>query len=234
MNYADSSPKTIRSFTIRGGKLTSGQQRALEHLWPLYGLGQLPSAGYRIDFEKIFGRLAPAILEIGFGDGKALLEAAQQNPQQDFIGVEVHKPGIGHLLLRLHQYDITNVRVICDDAIEVLQHGIKDESLSKVCLFFPDPWPKKKHNKRRIVQSHFITLLENKLLPGGVFHFSTDWQEYADEALCKLDQSTRLENLAGKGDFSPRPDTRPETKFEIRGQRLGHEVRDIIMIKRNE
>jgi tRNA (guanine-N7-)-methyltransferase len=233
MNNPDTPRKTIRSFTIRGGKLTSGQQRALERLWSLYGLGELPSDGYNVDSEKIFGRSAPVILEIGFGDGKALLEAAKQNPQQDFIGVEVHKPGIGHLLLRLQQDNITNVRIICDDAIEVLQHGIKDESLSKVCLFFPDPWPKKKHNKRRIVQSGFIALLEQKLLPGGVFHFSTDWQEYADEALYKLDQSARLENLAGKGKFSARPDTRTETKFEIRGQRLGHAVRDIIMKKRN-
>ena len=233
MNQPDPPRRTIRSFTIRGGKLTTGQQRALDDLWSLYGLGQLPSVNYSADFEKIFRRRAPTVLEIGFGDGKALLEAAKQNPQQDFIGVEVHKPGIGHLLLRLHQNNITNVKVICGDAIEVLQHGIEDESLSKVCLFFPDPWPKKKHHKRRIIQSHFITLLEKKLVQGGVFHFSTDWQQYADEALYKLDQSARLENLAGNGNFSPRPDTRPETKFEIRGQRLGHEVRDIIMIKQN-
>ncbi len=229
MNQAHKSLTTIRSYSLRGGKLTRGQKRALDELWPIYGL---PLQGSEpMDFKRIFGRRVPTILDIGFGDGEALFEIAQNNPQQNFVGVEVHKPGIGHLLLRLHQNNITNVKLICEDAIAVLSHGIGDESLAKICLFFPDPWPKKKHHKRRIVQSHFITLVNRKLKPGGIFHFATDWQDYADEVLNKLELSAGMVNLAGKGKFSSRPDARPKTKFENRGQRLGHDVQDILMKK---
>lgn len=226
------SHKPIRSFTIRGGKLTKGQQRALQTLWPTYGLSLDDLADKPADLQQIFKRSAPTILEIGFGDGKALLEVAQQNPQQNFIGVEVHQSGIGHLMIRLHDYNLTNVKLFCADAIDVLNTAISDQSLAKICLFFPDPWPKKKHHKRRIVQPDFIDLVAKKLESDGIFHYATDWQNYADDAIGKLELSPTLINIAGRGSFSPRPQHRPETKFEKRGLRLGHGVWDIIMQKK--
>ncbi len=225
------SNRSIRSFTVRGGKLTRAQERALQTLWPVYGLSLEALAGERVDFQNLFGRVAPTILEIGFGDGKALFEVAQQNPQQNFIGVEVHRPGIGRLMMHLHRHNVTNVKLFCTDAIDVLHQGISDQSLSKISLFFPDPWPKKKHHKRRIIQPPFIDLVAKKLALDGVFHYATDWQNYADEAMSKLELSSALVNVAGTGNFSPRPQ-RPETKFEKRGQQLGHAVWDIVMQKR--
>ncbi|WP_424946310.1 tRNA (guanosine(46)-N7)-methyltransferase TrmB [Candidatus Spongiihabitans sp.] len=234
MNQVHRPTKPIRSFTLRGGKLTKGQQRALHELWPAYGLSvdELTDelTDERADLQYIFGRSAPTLLEIGFGDGKALLEMAQENPGQNFIGVEVHRPGIGHVLMQIHRHNLTNVKIFCADAIDVLNKAIRDQSLAKICLFFPDPWPKKKHHKRRIVQPPFIDLVANKLEPGGIFHYATDWRDYADEAMGKL-ESSALVNVAGSGNFSPHPPPRPETKFEKRGRRLGHGVWDIIMQK---
>ncbi len=223
--------RSIRSFAVRGSKLTTGQQRALQELWPVYGLSLKELEGVQADFRQIFGRCAPTVMEIGFGDGKALFEVAQQNPQQNFIGVEVHRPGIGRLMMRLHRHNLTNVKLFCADAIDVLNQGIGDQSLAKICLFFPDPWPKKKHHKRRIIQQPFIDLVAKKLAPDGVFHYATDWQDYADEAMSKLELSPVLVNIAGTGKFSPCPQ-RPETKFEKRGHQLGHAVWDIVMQKR--
>ncbi len=225
------STRSIRSFSIRNGKLTTGQQRALQELWSVYGLSLEALAGKRADFQQIFGRSAPTILEIGFGDGKALFDVAQHNPQQNFIGVEVHRPGIGQLLMQIHRHNLSNVKLFCTDAIDVLNQGISDRSLAKICLFFPDPWAKKKHHKRRIIQPAFIDLVAKKLQADGIFHYATDCQNYADEAMNKLESSATLVNIAGRGNFSTRPQQRPETKFEKRGQRLGHTVFDIIMLK---
>ncbi len=230
MNSVHQSLKPIRSFARRGGRLTRGQRRALDQHWPRYGLS-LGDDAETLDFYRIFNRLAPTIMEVGFGDGEALFAVAQKNPQNNYIGVEVHRPGVGHLVLRLHQYNLTNVKVFCEDAIDVLNNAVRDASLTELCLFFPDPWPRKKHHKRRIVQPPFIDLVARKLKPGGVFHYATDWQEYADEALARLDASSNLVNRAGTGIFSPRPEHRPETRFEKRGRRLGHGVWDIIMEK---
>ena len=226
--------RAIKSFTLRGGKLTKGQQRALQELWPAYGLSLDNLANERTDFQQIFRRAAPTILEIGFGDGKALFEVAQKNPHQNFIGVEVHRPGIGHLLIQMHHYNLTNVKLFCADAIDVLNTAIRDQALAKICLFFPDPWPKKKHHKRRIVQPPFIDLVAKKLKPGGIFHYATDWRDYANEAMGKLELSSALVNIAGRGNFSPGQQQRPETKFEKRGRRLGHGVWDIIMQKNKQ
>ena len=231
MSQPDRTHRPIRSFIIRGGRITPAQQRALDTLMPVYGL-DLPEHGRRtVDFGEIFGRTAPVILEIGFGNGDALLEMARSDPQCNFIGIEVHRPGVGHLLLNLEQEGIANVRVFCADAIGVLEAGIGDGTLDKVCLYFPDPWPKKKHHKRRILQPGFIGQVAKKLKSGGIFHFATDWQDYADEALDKLEHSRYFENRAGKGNFSVRPRDRPLTKFEQRGRRLNHGVWDLIMFR---
>lgn len=208
--------------------MTKGQTRALEQLWPHYGL--TPKEFVPIDFDRVFQRVAPVTLEIGFGDGGALLETARCHPDQNFVGIEVHRPGVGSLLLRLEKEGISNVRVICGDATEILKNNIGDASLDRLHLFFPDPWHKKKHHKRRILSPAFVDLVAAKLKQGGVFHFATDWQDYAEQALERLEHCSRLTNLAGPGQYS-RPDSRPETKFERRGQRLGHEVWDVLMAK---
>lgn len=229
MSRVDRMHRPIRSFSIRGGRITPAQQKALDALMPVYGL-DLSDYGHRIvDFGEIFGRSGPVILEIGFGNGDALLEMAQSHPECDFIGIEVHRPGAGHLLLNLEHKGVANVRIFCADAIGVLETGIGDGTLDKVCLYFPDPWPKKKHHKRRILQTGFIEQVAKKLKSGGRFHFATDWQDYADEALDKLDHSRYFENMAGEGNFSVRPSDRPLTKFEQRGRKLGHGVWDLVM-----
>ncbi len=207
--------------------MTRAQQRAIADLWPVYGLA--PDTWGPLDFPAIFGRVAPVILEIGFGDGGALLEMARNNSTQDYIGIEVHRPGVGNLLLKLEQEQLSNVRVISEDALEVLQRRIGLNSLDNLNLFFPDPWPKKSHHKRRIVTLDFIQLVAARVKPGGVFHFATDWQPYAEEALDRIEGCHQFANQAGPGRFSPRPASRPETKFEKRGRRLGHGVWDILM-----
>ncbi len=199
--------------------------------WPVYGLKLDQFINNPIDFEIIFNRRAPTILDIGFGDGEALFEVAQKNPHQNYIGIEVYRPGIGHLLMRANQHALGNLRVFNDDGIEVLDAGISDNSLDKICLYFPDPWPKKKHHKRRIVQPKFIELVASKLKPEGIFHFASDWQDYAIDALEKIEATSVMTNLAGTGNYAPRPLDRPKTKFEKRGLRLGHGVWDIIMEK---
>jgi len=204
--------------------MTTGQQRALQDLWPRYGLETQSS----LDLDDIFGRTAPRTLEIGFGNGDALLAMATNQPETDFIGIEVHRPGVGRLLRELEQRALTNVRVIREDAVPVLEDCLSDASLNRLLLFFPDPWHKKRHHKRRIVQAAFIELLASKIACGGILHMATDWEDYAAHMLELTDQSTAFRNCAGAGEYSPKPDYRPTTKFEQRGQRLGHRVWDLL------
>ncbi len=184
-----------------------------------------------IDIPAVFGRQAQTVLEIGFGDGEALIQLAREHPDKNHIGMEVHRPGVGHLLLQLRKYQIENVRVWLGDAADSLGSAYPDRSFDRIHLFFPDPWPKKKHHKRRLLQSGFIDQVVAKLKPGGLFHFATDWQDYAIEALDKLERHPALVNQAGPGNYLPAPIDRPETKFERRGKRLGHGVWDIVMIR---
>ncbi len=221
--------RRIRSFVRREGRLTKGQQRALEELWPRFGVEFTPQC---LDLDALFGRTAPRILEIGFGNGGALAELAQQHPENDYFGIEVHRPGVGNLLIQVEKHHLTNVRVSQHDAVEVLEQQIPDHSLDALYLFFPDPWHKKKHHKRRIVQPAFIEMVQARLKPGGILHMATDWEDYADHMLDVMQQAPGFENTAGEGKFSPRPDYRPLTKFEQRGQKLGHGVWDLIYRKK--
>jgi len=217
--------RPVRSYVRREGRLTPAQARALAELWPRYGV----EVGEEyLDLDFIFSRQAPRVLEIGFGDGASLLQQARRDPEWDYLGIEVHRPGVGRLLLALDQAGVENVRLICEDAVDVLRRNIREGSLDRVQLFFPDPWPKKRHHKRRIVQPEFVELVRRKLKPGGRFHLATDWEEYAGHMMEVLSQNPGLRNVAGPGEYSPRPASRPLTKFERRGQRLGHGVRDLI------
>ncbi|WP_373184446.1 tRNA (guanosine(46)-N7)-methyltransferase TrmB [Halopseudomonas sp.] len=216
--------RAIRSFVMRAGRMTEAQKRGIDLGWPRFGLnldqGQL-------DLAAMFGRHAPRTLEIGFGMGQSLLEMAQAAPEQDFIGVEVHPPGVGSLLNGVLTTGVSNLRVFDCDAIEVLNQCIPDASLDRVLLFFPDPWHKKKHNKRRIVQLAFVEQLRSKLKIGGIFHMATDWEAYAEHMLEVMSAAPGYRNLAEDGTHVPRPEERPITKFERRGERLGHGVWDL-------
>ncbi len=221
----------IRSYVLRAGRITHAQRRALDELLPRWGLAFKPEL---LDFDAVFGRFAPRVLEIGFGDGGLLLELATQSPQTDFIGVEVHPPGIGHCLLGIESRGLTNIRLIAHDAVEVLQSQIASASLDEVLLYFPDPWPKKRHHKRRIVQPAFVALVASRLKPGGGFRLATDWEPYAQWMLEVLNAEPRLASAAGKerGDISfflAGKGKRPlfQTRFELRGRRLGHSVFDL-------
>lgn len=214
----------IRSFIRRQGRITVAQSRALEGLWPQFGLSEAEPFNAR----AAFGRAAPVVLEIGFGNGDSLADMAAADPDSDFIGIEVHRPGVGHLLLRLGEENIGNVRIFCADALEILTRHIPDNSLDRVQLYFPDPWPKKRHHKRRIVNKAFLELISDKLKIGGLFHAATDWEAYAEHMLEALGAAPRLENTMSETVFAPRPNYRPLTKFESRGKRLGHGVWDLI------
>lgn len=220
----DQHTRRIRSFVRREGRLTPGQQRALDELWPRYGLASDTSLVASI----AFGRTAPLTLEIGFGNGASLATMARQDTDSNYIGIEVHRPGVGHLLKQIETEGLENVRIYCHDAVEILNHCIDDHSLDRVLLFFPDPWHKKKHHKRRIVQPPFVNLLARKLKRGGIFHMATDWQAYAEHMLEVMESATAFCNAAGNQGYSERPDYRPTTKFEQRGRRLGHGVWDLI------
>lgn len=220
--------RRIRSFVRREGRLTKGQQRALEELYPRFGVPFTPRL---LDLDALFGRSAPRILEIGFGNGASLADMAAQHPENDYFGIEVHRPGVGNLLLQLEKRQLTNVRASQHDAVEVLEQQIPNESLDEIYLFFPDPWHKKKHHKRRIVQPAFVQTVYSKLKSGGLFHMATDWQDYAEHMLEVMGSAQGFENIAGEGCYVERPDYRPLTKFEQRGQRLGHGVWDLIFWK---
>ena len=220
--------REIRSFVLRQGRFTEAQQRAFDALWPRYGLDY---TGTPRDFDAAFGRKAPRVLEIGFGNGEALRFAAAHDPDRDLIGIEVHAPGVGRLLNALDADGATNARVYHHDAVEVLQHEIADGTLDEVRIYFPDPWHKKRHNKRRLVQPAFAALLVRKLAPNGRLHLATDWQDYAEQMWDVLDATPGLRNRAGARGHVPRPDWRPQTHFETRGQRLGHGVWDLIYDK---
>ena len=216
--------RPIRSFVLRQGRLTKGQQYALEHLWPLYGI---EIANSKLDFAKLFQRKAPITLEIGFGNGESLATMAKAAPERNFLGIEVHRPGVGRLLHLIKEHELNNLRVIHDDAVKVLKQHIPKHSIDTVQLFFPDPWHKKKHNKRRIVQTEFVQLIHSLLTTGGIFHLATDWQEYAEhmsEVMEKSEYFIRTTNAL----FTNRPDFRPLTKFESRGLKLGHGVWDLL------
>ncbi|MGA1730165.1 MAG: tRNA (guanosine(46)-N7)-methyltransferase TrmB [Steroidobacteraceae bacterium] len=219
----------IRSFVQRAGRITEGQRRALAELWPRYGIeaGEEP-----IDLEAAFGRRAPVTLEIGFGDGESTVALAGQHPERNLLGIEVHPPGVGHCLLLAERAGLTNLRVISQDAIEVLARRLPDACLDEVLLYFPDPWPKKRHHKRRIVQPEFVALLARKLAPGGLFRLATDWAPYAEHMLEVMSASADFENLSPSGDWVERPSSRPITRFERRGGRLGHVVRDLAFRRR--
>lgn len=220
--------RPIRSFVERQGRVSSIDRQAFQEIWPKY---ELTLTDQQLDFKQIFGRVAPLTLEIGFGDGRTLLSMARDNPQRDYIGIEVYKAGIVKLLVGADELGLTNIRVFCADALEVLNNCIADDSLEQVQLFFPDPWPKVRHHKRRIVQPKFTNLITSKLQLGGIFHAATDWEEYAEHMLTVLESQAHLENVAGKLQFAERPASRPLTKFEQRGHRLGHGTWDLIFRK---
>lgn len=217
--------RRIRSFVRRQGRLTKGQEYALENYWPVMGVDYEASPA---DFTALFERDAPVTLEIGFGMGSSLVAMAQAKPEQNFLGIEVHSPGVGACLSTAHEEGVENLRVMCHDAVEVLQNMIPDNSLNMVQLFFPDPWHKARHNKRRIVQVPFAELLKSKLKLGGVFHMATDWEPYAEHMLEVMSSIDGYRNLSESNDYVPRPESRPVTKFEQRGHRLGHGVWDLM------
>lgn len=213
----------IRSFVLRQGRYSPGQQRAHADLMPRFGLAYRAE---RLDFGRVFGRAAPVIAEIGFGMGETTACIAAANPGIDYLAIEVHSPGVGSLLKRLDEGALANVRIVQHDAVEVLRDMVPDGSLAAIHVFFPDPWPKKRHHKRRLLQPPFVALAAAKLAPGGRLHVATDWKEYADDVHAVLAAAPGLANTAR--DFAPRPPGRPETKFERRGLKLGHGVWDII------
>lgn len=218
----------IKSFVLRQGRLSAGQKRAIESQWPKFGLEVKDEL---LDFNEVFGREAPTIIEIGFGMGKSLAEMAEANPQQNYIGIEVHRPGVGALLKLVEEKGLTNIHVYNDDAIEVLDKCIPKNSLAGVYLFFPDPWHKKRHHKRRIVQPEFAAKILQHLKVGGQFHMATDWENYAEHMMEVMSAAPGYQNISGDGEYTPRPDYRPLTKFEERGHRLGHGVWDLIFEK---
>lgn len=224
-------PRRIRSFVRRAGRTSTGQQRAIDDLGPRF---VLPYSAQPLDLAAAFGREAPTILEIGFGMGETTAHIAQLRPQDNFLGCEVHEPGVGALLKLIGERDIGNIRILQHDAVEVIAHMLTENCLDGVHIFFPDPWHKKRHNKRRLVQPPLVKLLASRLKPGGYMHCATDWEEYAHQMVEVLAAEPALVNTgsAADGGFAPRPDYRPVTKFERRGLRLGHGVWDVVFRKR--
>lgn len=220
--------RRIRSFVRRQGRLTQAQQGALRRQWPHVGLS-LQKTPYH--WTDVFGRSGKTILEIGFGMGNSLATMAEENPATHYIGIEVHKPGVGALCKLIEEKSLSNIRIFNDDAIEVLEQCIGEQVLDGVYIFFPDPWHKKRHHKRRLIQPDFIAKLSRHLKPGGFIHLATDWEPYAEHMMEVMSDANDFKNVVGKGQFHPRPDYRPLTKFEQRGQRLGHGVWDLIFEK---
>lgn len=217
--------RTVRSYVLRAGRVTEGQKRALEELWPVYGV---EAANQPLDLEAQFGNAQPVIMEIGFGNGDATWQMAKASPDRNYLGVEVHKPGVGSLLLKLEENGLENVRIASEDAVEFLAERIPDGSLDGICIYFPDPWPKKRHHKRRIIQAPFVALMARKIAAGGLLHLATDWEPYAEFILEVMHAAPDFENLSPSGDVCPKPEWRPPTKYEKRGQRLGHRVSDLV------
>lgn len=228
MNLRDAAlARPIRSFVLRQGRVSSAQQRAYDTLMPRFGIPYRP---HPLDLDAAFGRAGPKILEIGFGMGETTTRIAAEQPDRDFLALEVHTPGVGALLKTLDEQDIDNVRVIQHDAVEVARDMLREQSLHGVHIFFPDPWPKKRHHKRRLIQPAFIALIASRLKTGATLHVATDWEEYAAHILAVLQAEASLANTAET--YAPRPASRPLTKFEERGLKLGHRVFDIIFCKR--
>lgn len=223
----DLSKRHIRSFVLRQGRVSVAQQRAIDNLQPRYGI---PYVARPLDLVQTFRRTAPVILEIGFGMGDSTATIAQAHPENDYLALEVHTPGVGNLLKLIDLEQLNNIRIMQHDAVEVLRDMIADGTLDGVHIFFPDPWHKARHNKRRLIQAPFIAKLVQKLKPGGYIHVATDWQDYAEQVLRVLSEEPLLENTAA--DYAPRPDYRPLTKFEQRGIRLGHGVWDLVFQRR--
>ncbi|WP_374494738.1 tRNA (guanosine(46)-N7)-methyltransferase TrmB [Zoogloea sp.] len=215
--------QSIRSFVLRQGRMSEAQHRFLDEMMPKVGIAFRPEP---IDLSQVFGRKAPQIVEIGFGMGQATAQIAQARPGDDFVGIEVHAPGVGGLCKLIEEGGITNLRIVQHDAVEVLRDMIPEGSLAGVHIYFPDPWPKKRHHKRRLVQGPFVKLIASRLAPGGYLHCATDWEEYAQQMLEVLSAEPMLANTA-EG-FAPKPDYRPLTKFENRGIKLGHGVWDVV------
>jgi len=217
--------RPVRSFVLRGGRLTEGQKRALDQFWPRFGIEKGESL---LDFKSLFGNDAPVIMEIGFGNGDATWQMAQACPAENYLGVEVHQPGVGHLLLKMEQQGIVNIRIANDDAVEFLRNRVPKESLDGARIYFPDPWPKKRHHKRRLIQPSLIELLASRMSPGALLHLATDWEPYAEHMLQVMRSSQGFVNLSPSGNYCDKPEWRPQTKYEKRGERLGHQVRDLL------
>lgn len=228
INVSDKFVRTVRSFVLRQGRLTKGQDLALKTAWPVFGIERGDSS---LVLTSLFEQTAPTTLEIGFGDGVSLATMAEEAPEKNFIGIEVHRPGVGRLLHLINEKELKNIRVMDDDAVQIIKHRIPEKSLDRVQLFFPDPWHKKRHNKRRIVQAEFVSLIASRLKSNGVFHLATDWEPYAKHMAEVMEASSEFESLSGTP-FSPKPDERPTTKFETRGIKLGHGVWDLLYIHR--
>ncbi|HVY06088.1 MAG TPA: tRNA (guanosine(46)-N7)-methyltransferase TrmB [Burkholderiales bacterium] len=224
----DDRHRPIRSFVLRQGRVSNAQRRAVDDLLPRFGIAFAPAP---FDFDRAFGRAAPRFLEIGFGMGESTARIAGEQPGHDFIGIEVHTPGVGGLLRLIEAQALTNIRIVQHDAVEVATHMIGEASLAGIHVFFPDPWPKKRHHKRRLLQPTFVRLLASRLRPGGYLHVATDWEDYATQILAVLSAEALLKNSV-EG-FAPRPAHRPLTKFESRGLKLGHGVWDIVFLRRS-
>ena len=222
----DHPPTHIRSFVLRQGRVSNAQNRYRDEMLPRVGI---PYANAVVDLDAVFGRHAPRILEIGFGMGETTAGIAQAMPERDFIAIEVHTPGVGSLCKQIAEQGIGNIRIVQHDAVEVLRDMVAPDALAGAHVFFPDPWPKKRHHKRRLVQPDFVALLASRIKPGGYVHLATDWQEYAEQMLAVLSAEPLLENTAAG--YAPRPHYRPQTKFETRGLKLGHGVWDIVFRK---
>ena len=221
--------RPIRSFVLRAGRVTVAQKRALTELWPAIGVD---FTGAPLDLDALFGRRAPRCLEIGFGAGEVIGALAQAHPETDHLGIEVHQAGVGRLLLHAKEEELSNLRIICHDAVEVLARSISDESFDSILIFFPDPWHKKRHHKRRLIDTPFVDTLAAKLRAGGVLRLATDWQAYAEQMLRVGNACERLESLSADATYVERPDFRPATRFERRGTGLGHGVWDLAYRKR--
>ncbi|MCQ9327544.1 tRNA (guanosine(46)-N7)-methyltransferase TrmB [Neisseria dentiae] len=225
---AEQHKRSIRSFVLRQGHMTAAQQRAIDTLWPQFGLDYRAEPA---DLNAAFGRTNPKVLEIGFGMGTATVEIAKRLPQADFLAIDVHGPGVGNILKLIEEENVGNIRVMRHDAVEVVENMLADGSLDGIHIFFPDPWHKKRHNKRRLIQTPFVAKLLPKLKSGGYIHLATDWEEYAVQMLEVLNGFESLQNTAA--DYAPTPDYRPETKFEARGKRLGHGVWDLVFVRKD-